>query len=58
MGFSKQTYWTGLPLPPPRDLPNPGIELKSPASPALVGGFLTTEPPRKPIGYYALCPNA
>ena len=31
MGFSKQAYWTGLPLPPPRDLPNPGIELKSPA---------------------------
>ena len=56
MGFSKQAYWTGLPFPPPRDLPTPGIKLRSPASPALVGGFLTTEPPGKPVGY--LCPNA
>ena len=33
--FSKQEYWSGLPFPPPGDLPNPGIELISPASPAL-----------------------
>ena len=26
MGFSRQEYWNGLPSPPPRDLPNPGIE--------------------------------
>ena len=32
-----------------RDLPNPGIELTSPASPALAGGFFTTVPPGKPI---------
>ena len=31
MGFSKHEYWSGLPCPPPRDLPDPGIELKSPA---------------------------
>ena len=29
----------GLPFPPPGDLPNPGIKLVSPASPALAGGF-------------------
>ena len=32
MGFSRQEYWSGLPLPSPGDLPDPGIE---PASPAL-----------------------
>jgi len=31
MGFSRQEYWSGLPFPSPGDLPNPGIELKSPA---------------------------
>ena len=31
MGFSRQEYWSGLPCPPPRDLPNPVIELGSPA---------------------------
>ena len=31
MGFSRQEYWSGLPCPPPGDLPNPGIEPKSPA---------------------------
>ena len=40
MGFSKQEYWNGLPLPSSGDLPNPGIE---PASPALIGRFFTTE---------------
>ena len=45
MRFSRQEYWTGLPGPPPGDLPNLGIE---PASPALAGGFFTVEPPGKP----------
>ena len=31
MGFSKQEYWKGLPFPSPRDLPDPGIEPRSPA---------------------------
>ena len=31
MGFSRQGYWSRLPCPPPGDLPNPGIELRSPA---------------------------
>ena len=41
MGFYRQEYWSGLPFPPPRDLPDPGIKLGSLASPALAGGFLT-----------------
>ena len=44
MGFPKQAYWSGLLLPPPTDLPNPGVE---PASPALAGRFFTTDPPGK-----------
>ena len=44
-GFSRQEYWSGLPLPSPGDLPNPGIEL---TSPALVGRFFFSEPPGKP----------
>ena len=46
-GFPRQEYWTGLPFPPLGDLPNPGIEPASSASPALAGGFFTTEPPGK-----------
>ena len=42
MGFSRQEYWSGLPWPPPRDLPDPGIELASLMFLALTGGFFTT----------------
>ena len=42
MGFSRQEYWSGLPCPPPGDLPNPGTEPTSLTSPALAGGFFTT----------------
>ena len=45
MGFSRQEYWSGLPFPSPGDLPNPGIE---PRSPALEADALTSEPPGKP----------
>ena len=45
MGFSRQEYWSGLPFPPPGDLPNTGIKPTSPESPALARGFFTTEPP-------------
>ena len=44
MGFSRQESWSGLPFPPPVDLPNPGPK---PRSPALAGRFFTTEPPGK-----------
>ena len=49
MGFSRQEYWSGLLFLSPKDLPNPEIEPASPASPALVGGFFTTEPPGKSL---------
>ena len=42
MGFPRQGYCSGLPFPSPGDLPDPGME---PASPALAGGFFTTEQP-------------
>ena len=42
MGFSRQEDWSGLPGPPPRDLPNPGIKPTSLTSPALAGTFFTT----------------
>ena len=48
MEFSSQEYCSGLPFPTPRNLPDSGIEI-SLASPALVGGFFTAEPPRKVI---------
>ena len=47
MGFSKRGYWSGVPLPSPGDLSNPGIE---PGSSALQAEALPSEPPRKPIG--------
>ena len=42
MGFSRQEYWSGLPFPSPGDLPDPGME---PRSPALQADALTSEPP-------------
>ena len=42
MGFSRQETSSGLPCPLPGDLPNPGIEPLSQASPALAGGLFTT----------------
>ena len=47
MEFLRQEYWSGLKFPSRGDLLNPGIE---PTSPALAGGFFTTEPPGKPKG--------
>ena len=41
MGLSRQEYWSGVPFPAPGDLPEPGIQPTSPASPALAGGFFT-----------------
>ena len=47
MQLSRQKYWSGLPFPTPEDLPNPQIQPESPVSPALAGGFFTTEPSGK-----------
>ena len=46
MGFSRQGYWSGLPFPSPGDLPDPGIE---PRSPTLQADALTSAPPGKPL---------
>ena len=43
MEFSSQGYWSGLTFPTPGDLLDPGIKVASPVSPALAGGFFTTE---------------
>ena len=42
MGFFRQEYWSGLPSPPPGEIPNPGIKPASPKSHALAGRFFTT----------------
>ena len=44
MGFSLQEYWSELPFPPPRDLPDSGIEPTSPVSPTLQVDSLPAEP--------------
>ena len=43
MGFSSQEYWSGLPCPLPGNLPNPGIKVVSPASPAFQVDSLSLE---------------
>ena len=48
MEFPRQESWNGLLSLMPGDLPGPGIEPMSLASPALAVGFFTTEPPGKP----------
>ena len=47
MGFSRQEYWSGVPLPSPGDLPYPGIKSKS----ALQADSLPSEPPGKPVPF-------
>ena len=49
MEFSRQEYWTELPFPSPGDLPDLGIE---PKSPALQADALPSEPPGKPDGFW------
>ena len=46
MGFSRQEYWSGLPCPPPGDLPHPGTE---PVPPELTGRFFTSVSPGKSL---------
>ena len=49
VGFSRQEYWSGLPCPPPEDLPDPGIK---PGSPALLVDSL----PEKNLFYFFIAP--
>ena len=56
LGFSRQEYWSGLPCPPPGDIPDPGVRPESLTSPALASRFFTTsatwEAPYKDIQVY------
>ena len=52
MGFPRQEYWSILPFPSPRDIPDPGIK---PRSPALQADSLLSEPPGKPMYIHVLC---
>ena len=47
--LARQEYWSGLPCPPPGDLPNPGTEPEYLMCPAMAGGFFTTSTAWKPI---------
>ena len=49
MRFPRQEYWSGLPFPTSGDLPQPGIEPVSLASPPLAGGFFINMPYGKPV---------
>ena len=51
-GIFWQENWSGLPCPPPGDLPDPGVRLMSPA---LAGGCFPTEPPGKPKNKDGAC---
>ena len=56
LGFSRQEYWSGLPCPPPGDLPDPGIKPTSLTSPAWQVDYLPLAAPEKPILYmYDIC---
>ena len=46
-GFSRQEHWSGMPFPPPGDLPNPRIEPASPVASALAGRIFTADPSGK-----------
>ena len=46
-GLSQAKYWSGLPCPPPGDLPDPGIDPRCPVSPVLTGGCFPSAPPEK-----------
>ena len=48
MGFSRHECWSGLPFSSPGDLPDPGVE---PRSPTLQADALLSEPPGKPFPY-------
>ena len=51
IAFLRQEYWSGVPFPPPGDLPIPGTEPASPASPALQADSLPIELPGKPFSW-------
>ena len=54
MEFSRQKYWSGVSFPTPEDLPDPGTEPTSLASPALAGRFFTTSTTKEAPFTYGL----
>ena len=57
MGFSRQEYWSGLPCPPPGDLPDPGIKPQSLVSPTLASGFFTMSATQEALNTEISPPN-
>ena len=57
IGFPTEEHWSGLPFPPLRDIPNPGIQPLSPESPALAGRCFTTELPVAAAKSLQSCPT-
>ena len=55
MGLFRKEYWSGLPFPPPGDLPNPGTDPASPASLAMQAYSLHAKPSGKPLLYVRYC---
>ena len=55
VGFSRQEYWSGLPCPPPEDLPDLGINPMSVTFPALAGGVFTTSATWEALFVRLLC---
>ena len=53
-GIFQEEYWSGLPFPPLKNLPNPGIKPTSLVSPALAGGFFTTSASWEALNYDSL----
>ena len=51
-GILQKEPWSGVPFPPPGDLPDPGVAPASPEAPVWPGGFSTTAPPGKPCALY------
>ena len=54
--FFRQEYWSGLPFPPPGDIPDSGMKPESFVSPALAGGFFIIVPSGKPSMYQDILP--
>ena len=54
MTFPKQEHWSGLPCPPPGNLPDPGIKFESLLSPALAGSSFTTSTTREAQNQYSV----
>ena len=51
MGFPRQEHWSGLPFPPPGDLPDPGIKLETPVAPALAADSWPLSHVESPFSY-------